>query len=739
MIDPAWQAPVDLGNCAAEPIHVPGAIQPHGVLIAVTEPDLTIAVASENLPFWFATPATRAVGRPLADVAGPVLAGAVAEAAASGWPERYDGLQVPGPAGPLDAALHRSGPYLVIELERARPGTATTRTQRDVAMNLNGARTVEGVADVAADAVRSLTGFDRVMCYRFDEEWNGEVIAEARREDLNTFLGLHYPASDIPAQARELYRRNWIRLIADIAYRPVPLHPAVAHDSARPLDLSLSTLRSVSPMHVEYLTNMGVDASMSLSLIIGGELWGLIACHHYDGTHHVPVPVRHAAEHVAQLTSVRLREVMERQDREHTLELSAIAAGLFDEFATTDDDLETVLRRHDGKVLALARATGALVVEGRRVLALGAVAPPAVVDAVLGAWPERTEVFETANLASVAPGLDTGGVGGLLAVALTSDKHSYAMWFRPELVHRVDWGGDPRNAEIALQEGDGVRLSPRRSFEKWREVVRGRSEPWHPTEVASALRFARATGARLLRRDRSAVALSANLQRALLPATLPTLDGITVDAYSAPDGAGRVGGDWYDAFPLGGARLALAVGDIAGHGVEAAAVMAQARNCLRAYLLDHASPAAALDRMNRFFTELLANEIATVVVAVVDRRTRRARVASAGHPPPLVVRGGTATYVERARGTVLGLRGVSYDEVEVDLRTDTTLVLYTDGLVESRARSLDEGFELLLAQASRLTAADVTGTARELTDAMTDADRSDDVTVLVSRFSAPGG
>ena len=186
--------------------------------------------------------------------------------------------------------------------------------------------------------IRLLSGFDRVMVYRFDADWNGEVIAERKRDDLNTFLGLHYPASDIPAQARELYRRHWLRLIPDVGYASVPLVPAVAHDTSRPLDLSSSTLRSVSPIHLEYLGNMGVGASMSVSIVINGQLWGLIACHHYSGAHHVSVPARNAAEFLAQLISQRISETLDADVRSRTIELTAIADHVAHAFATATAD-----------------------------------------------------------------------------------------------------------------------------------------------------------------------------------------------------------------------------------------------------------------------------------------------------------------------------------------------------------------------------------------------------------------
>lgn len=214
---------------------------------------------------------------------------------------------------------------LVIELERGdaeeQPAGSVAR---EASMALQASGTVLEVAAKAARWIRSLTEFDRVMVYRFDADWNGEVIAEHKRDGLNTFLGLHYPSTNIPAQARKLYRRNWLRAIPDIAYRPVTLFPAVAYESERPLDLSASTLRSVSPIYIEYLTNMGVGASMSVSIVINGALWGLIACHHYSG----PDLCSMAALVERRMTRSTTRQSRQKHDLSDSHATAALAAGV---------------------------------------------------------------------------------------------------------------------------------------------------------------------------------------------------------------------------------------------------------------------------------------------------------------------------------------------------------------------------------------------------------------------------
>ena len=222
---------------------------------------------------------------------------------------------------------------LLVELEIAygeRPFSFpnTYQAVRGSVEELNRAVTLPELYDTAARAVRDLTGFDRVMVYRYDEEYNGEVVAESKREDLNSFLGLHYPSTDIPAQARALYEKNWIRLISDVDYTPAPLVPSVDPESGAPLDLTYATLRSVSPIHVEYLQNMGVHASMSISLLRHGRLWGLIACHHYAGPHLPPFGARAAAEFLGSTLSLRLVDRFEDEQLHKRLAAQAVLAKL---------------------------------------------------------------------------------------------------------------------------------------------------------------------------------------------------------------------------------------------------------------------------------------------------------------------------------------------------------------------------------------------------------------------------
>ena len=737
-----WVAPVDLDNCATEPIHVPGAIQPHGVLIAVTEPDLTIAVVSANVAEWFGVGPGEALGSDLAALLGPDNRDVIERFRILEWVRRFDEISLSFAGRQLIATIHRSGPYLVIEIESDDDDDRSGRIVREAAMALQVSRSVLDVADSAARWIKSLAGFDRVMVYRFDADWNGEVIAERKRADLNTFLGLHYPASDIPLQARELYRRNWLRLIPDIGYKPVALVPPVAHDTARPLDLSASTLRSVSPIHIEYLSNMGVGASMSVSIVINGALWGLVACHHYSGAHTVSVASRNAAEFLAQLISLRISETLEADAKSVAIELTAIADRVAHAFATaTQPNISAVLDEHQDDVLALAGASGMFIRSSGGVWRLGVTPPDDVVDSIIRSWPEHDEILRTDRLAEDCP--DTAphaeGASGALAFALINDRSEFIAWFRPEIVRAVDWGGDPHNAKLALAEDESVRLSPRKSFDLWRETIRGRAESWDDGTIRAAQHFTRHLGAALQRNERDSASLAKDLQRIMRPDELPSVAGYSFSVFAQSAGRGEIGGDWYDALVLDGGLVAIIVGDVAGHGLLAASEMAQLRNILRAYITENAQPANALERLDRYMLHALPGSIATVVCAVIDTARSTMQISHAGHVPSLVVQSGDASFVQLDGDPLLGHRESTRSERLYQLAVGDTVILYSDGLVETRRLSLDRGLSELQRAAADILHVETTDVrAVDLAARLLGDDHQDDVSVLFVRRTSSG-
>lgn len=712
------------------------AIQPHGVLLAVTEPGLRVAAVSANLAAWFGVTPAQAIGAELGDVIGTTNRVVVDRARTGDWVQRCDDVPLLVGYRSLVATLHRTGGLLVMEAEdvdSADPYAAPV--VREAAMALQHAASVHDVATDAARWIRSLTQFDRVMVHRFDPDGNGEVIAEERRPDLEPVLGLRYPAAVISAPARELYRRNWLQLIPDTRYTPVPFVPGPLAGAAETLDLGMATLRSVSPLHVAFLEGIGVSAAMSLSIVIQGELWGLIACYHHGGSHRPDVGVRNAAEFLAQLTSLRIAETADTEVRARTADLVAVADHVAEFLQSpTVPDIADVLHAREIDVLDIARATGAVVVTGAGWIRLGAVPGDEVVLDLIERWPPHAAILRS-DRTGVEDASDTAA--GVLAFALADDRRDVVLWFRPEHVRHVEWVGDPPlGGEADASAGrDDLGRRPPSSFRRWREVVRGRSDPWHESEVRAALRFTRHLTTALMRRERHHAEIASDLQRAMRPSSVPTVEGWRIDVHDEPAGTGLIGGDWFDVFDAGGGLLVAVVGDVAGHGLRAAAEMAQLRNSLRAYLFDDPSPSRALERLDLMMARVLPGTIATAVCAVIDTATASTHLSHAGHVPALVAGLAGAAFVDGAEGdALLGVGHGARREQHLVLDPGAALVMYSDGLIEQRQRSIDDGLELLrLTIPKALAQPDGTNVAAWVVAQVHDDRHVDDTSVLVLR------
>ncbi|ABS03472.1 SpoIIE family protein phosphatase [Kineococcus radiotolerans] len=770
---------VDLTTCEREPIHIPGAIQPHGVLLAVERGDHRVVVASANAAGFFGRPLPEVLSSSLADLLGADLTERVRGADLLDNLDEVLHARLPGPGGSAgadaveaDVVLHVSGERLVVEIEPSPPHTAPVsyRATRGAIARLAGTRGIEGLCERLVREVRVLTGFDRVMAYRFDAQWNGEVIAEDRREDLDTFLGLHYPASDIPAQARRLYTLNWMRLIADVDYVPSPLHPLLDPGTGAPLDLSHSVLRSVSPIHVEYLKNMGVGASMSISLIVEGRLWGLVACHHYSGAHRPGYDAQSAAEFLSQTASQLIGERARSQERDGALAaqelLSDITAAVS---ASGREPLTTLIE--EPRLLQLLDAGGAALWTGHELLTSGQVPPSAQLRriAALLARADGAPTF-TDHLPTLDPGLAEVAQTAAGALRVGIDGTGWLLWLRPERPRLLDWSGDPHHAEITRVEGLEVRISPRKSFEKWSEVVRGRSTTWRSWHAATADRLRTQVTGIMLGRSRGQIAIAESLQRAVVLDEAPHVPGVEVLARYRPAEGSQLGGDWWDVLPLEAGRVAIVVGDVAGHGVHAAAAMAQLRTALRAYLLEGHSPASALDRLDTLVSTLLGNHTATALIAVVhpagdhadgggvdpgrdpgprvDDGAATIELASAGHLPPLLVDAAGTSVVHVPSRPMLGLgfgptAGLVSESVRAPLPPGAVLLMYTDGLVERRDAGLEETTGVLAETATR-AAADLLPRSRGGMAAVADrlltavpGDAGDDTTLVLVRPAHP--
>ncbi|GHH07882.1 signal transduction histidine kinase [Sphingomonas glacialis] len=480
---------VDLTNCDREPIHILGAIQPIGFLLALTA-DWLVARTSANIADYIGHTPEDLIGLPLAEIfSTPVIHDLRNRAAvlrgADAVERVFDLVLVPGGTA-FDVAIHYSGGQVVIEAEPASGeyGDASSLV-RSMISRLDQCADMESFFREGARQVRALIGFDRVMVYRFNADDSGEVVAEAVKAGIGKFLGLRYPASDIPVQARALYKRNLLRIIADVDHQTVPIVPA-RDTQGQPLDLSLSVLRAVSPIHIEYLKNMGVQASLSISILVDGKLWGLFACHHY-APRCPTFERRSVSELFAQMFAMRL----ESRERQATVEFERGAREIADQLlgAVASDD--TLLRDPDwlGDILTNAIAADGVGVWIGGNHAFSGVTPSVeefqrIVRALNST--AAGKVFATDHIASILPGAEAfvSQSAGLLAIPISRAPRDYVVLFRSELVRSVRWAGNPdKPVEYGV---NGPRLSPRESFAEWKELVQGRSQPFTPSEVRVA-------------------------------------------------------------------------------------------------------------------------------------------------------------------------------------------------------------------------------------------------------------
>jgi chemotaxis family two-component system sensor kinase Cph1 len=519
--DPTLQAPqdLDLSACEQEPIHIPGSIQPHGILLAVRLSDGAVTYASANAAETFGGDPASPLGQPFR-TAFPAIAeefeaqlASPPSAASAGYVRTVEIETARGTAS-FDAAIARSGEHAILELEEVPPDAvpnidALYPTLRRFVAQLQSTSTVDVLCGLAAQDIRRMTAFDRVLIYRFDEGWNGTVIAEDRNENLPSYLDLRFPASDIPAQARELYRRNRLRIIPDASYVPVPVQ---SRDPA-PLDLSDSVLRSVSPVHLEYMRNMGTLASMSISILRDGRLWGLISCHNREPKR-VSLQVRNACDFLTQIFSLQLEARENTALAENRVRLGAVQARLLAHMAAADSFIAGLVDNPDD-LMRLAGAQGAAVLTDDRCWLVGRTPEESDVRALF-AWlseHHQEDVFATDHLARVYPPARAYAdrASGLVSISISKAHAGYVLWFRPEVVQTVKWGGNPQKP--VQEEGGSRRLHPRLSFETWKETVRERSLPWDRSEIEAVGELRNAIVGIVLRRAEELAALSEELRR----------------------------------------------------------------------------------------------------------------------------------------------------------------------------------------------------------------------------------
>ncbi|MCF5548513.1 ATP-binding protein [Pseudomonas salomonii] len=469
-------------DCASEPIHIPGTIQPHGLLLTLSEPALVVLQASTNLNAALGLGPATLTGKALASLVGDAALAGIRLALADLDADEDELHQVTLNGELFDALLHRHQGLLLLELERSV--TPRHTAQMHVARTLRrlqSAKSLDGLYQTCVTEIRALTGYDRVTLYRFEQEGHGKVIGESLSDGMQPYLGLCFPASDIPPQARELYRLNWIRVIPDAEYLPVPILPALRPDTGQALDLSFAVLRSVSPVHCRYLKNMGVRSSMSISLLKDDQLWGLITCGHREPLR-VPHELRTACISIGQLLSMQITLLQEqearRQQQEKTGMIDRLVAAMA---AQTCDVLESLLP-HADTLLSLTAAEGLAILVEERLHRFG-VCPSEADIRALYPWirQQGKGVVASHQLSADFPPAAAcqAFASGLLALRLPKPTDNAVMWFRPEVKTTVQWSGEP----IKHGEAGAAALSPRQSFALWKQQVDGKALQWSASEL----------------------------------------------------------------------------------------------------------------------------------------------------------------------------------------------------------------------------------------------------------------
>lgn len=490
------QFQVNLSNCDREPIHIPGKVQAHGFLIACQAHNLQILYVSSNVEFYTGMTVAQVLKLNIEQLLqAPELELNLSEfkplIAELQYGAKHE-VAIPATVKQQQFVViaHKNNGNLILEFEPQAAEVSNLKlndTLGEVLAPLQGGVRLQELLHKLTWHIRDIIKYDRVMVYKYWEDWHGEVVAEEKREDLEPFLGLHYPASDIPRQARELYLLNLVRIIANVDAQPADL---ISQLTDTPLDLTYASLRAVSPMHIQYLKNMGVKASFSISLVHNGKLWGLIACHNYT-PRFIDYESRKACKLLAQLLSTMLNTKLEEEQAVLSSKFKDEADHIFKTMYATGEIAKSLIN-NARSVLQIGNATGAALSFNDRIYTIGntpnEVEITAIVKWLKGNAP--TPLYHTNNLPKFFTKATSYShiASGLMAAELFKNNGEYVLWFKPELSQTVKWAGNPQKA-IEVDVTGATRLTPRQSFAVWNEEIKNTSENWGHAEILTALRL----------------------------------------------------------------------------------------------------------------------------------------------------------------------------------------------------------------------------------------------------------
>lgn len=482
-----------LDRCAQEQVQIIGQIQPHGLLFALSEPDLVVRQVSANISAFLGMSPESVLDRPFESVLGAQLFEAFHAQLTSDAGSSVASFHIPqrGSAVEAQCIAHRQDGVLIVELEPIEGAHSLAPLDFDAHIQLplsrmRAASDILELARVAASEVRRLSGFDRVMVYRFDENWNGEVIAEAVGHSPVSYFGLRFPAGDIPPQVRQLFLLNVIRAIVDVDATPAPIIPGMSPLTGKALDLTYSALRSASLIHLEYLRNMGVQSSLTVSIIVEGRLWGMIACHD-PKAHRLARSTRSVCELIGQTLAA---QVALRADSA-ALQTRLTARELLDNVVAKMETAESLVEAAQSEgtpLLNLFDADGLVFRIDGVLSGQGAIAGTELLVPVIDGLRSLAShgVASSNELGKVDPDLAAYAsvASGALLIDLGEATDDYLLFLRRELVETIAWAGNPNKSVVADRHD---RLHPRKSFEAWQETVHGASRPWTETELESGL------------------------------------------------------------------------------------------------------------------------------------------------------------------------------------------------------------------------------------------------------------
>lgn len=487
---------VDLLNCDIEPIHILGKIQSHGFLIAVNNETHQVSYVSENISVWVQNSVQHYINLPFEVLEKEIeftvssVGLTISQMITIGngrYPEINNPLQIEIKQVPYYLIINVSGEDTILEFEPITPESQID-LQQTIGKSMSAilsAKSMDSMFQKTALEIKRIINFDRVMVYQFNEEGDGKIIAEAKTELLDPFLGLYYPASDIPKQARELYKVNLTRIIADVNSVDAAL---VGSPNDQALDLTNAGLRAVSPIHIQYLRNMGVESSFSISLISGNELWGLIVCHNYSPSF-INYKAREAAKLLGEILSSALEYRQGEEDSELFLSLNVKVDNLI-EHLEKEDDVLTVLNQHAASIKDITSACGVALVFDQNITTSG-ITPTNAQIKDIAVWLQSNmaaTIYHTHRFPQIfSPALQySQAASGILAYMLAREPGEFIIWFKQEQINQISWAGNPEKKPELNTDGL-MQLSPRKSFDSWTDLVKNTSERWNRAEIAAVI------------------------------------------------------------------------------------------------------------------------------------------------------------------------------------------------------------------------------------------------------------